>query len=155
MNNSMSILIYIKTISQNGSILPHVFQIKLLDIESLSINLMVIGRVIKDLQGQSTTMELQKCCMDLFKLLIDIFSISVTIIFLSILKHHLGRLSYIMTNHPSMARAHKIRNHLSPPATIWFYYLLILLQVTIPVIFVCIKHTLITEHRHNLWFMNR
>ena len=107
----VSILIYIISISQNGCIIPPVFQINLLGIESVSRNLMVIGQVIKDVQGQSTTIELQKYDMDLFKLLSNIFYSLLTIIVLSIIKHHLGRLSYIRVNHPSMTRAHKLRNH--------------------------------------------
>ena len=111
MNKSVSILIYIKAIPRNGRILTPAFQINLLGIESVSINLMVIGRVIKYLQGQSTTMELQKCDMDLFKLLRDILSSPVTSIVISIVKHHSGRLSYITINHPSVTQAHKLRNH--------------------------------------------
>ena len=104
-------LIYIKAISQNGRILPPIFQIELLGIESASSNLMAIIRVIKDVQDQSTTMDLQKYDMYLLNLISNIFYIPVTTIVLSILKNHLGRLSCIMINHPSMARSHKIRNH--------------------------------------------
>ena len=111
MKNSVSILIYIKAISQNGRILPPVFQINILGIESISSNIMVIGRVIKDLQGQSTTMGLQNFDMDLCKLISEIFSSTLTIIVISVLKHHLGRLSSISINHPYMDRAHKLINH--------------------------------------------
>ena len=104
MNNSVSIFIHKKSISQNVHIPPPSFKLSFFGIKSVSSNLMVFVRVIKDVQGQSTTMELQKCDMDLFKLLSNILYIPVTIIVLSIIKHHSGRLSCIRINHPSMAR---------------------------------------------------